>query len=621
MMMYRRVGIPSRTLVRRRVVANTEVVQTQPATLFENFRKSFVVQTPPPIEIDFSEFVHDVINSSDIQRVDIAQNGSELRAYTSNLDMPPYKVYLPMGSGKYPMSNIMNTLMKKHISVRVRPPQPPPWFDVQNIVMYFFQFTLLFAVARMFFNSITGSSGAGGIGGIGGMTETLANLDDNPTTNVTFDEVAGCDNAKRDLMETVDFLKNPEKYLSIGAKMPKGILMVGPPGTGKTRLARAVAGEAGVPFFSCSGSEFIQMFVGVGAARIRSLFKRAQEKAPCIIFIDEIDAIGKKRGGGMFGGGGHEEHDQTINQLLTLMDGFKPSEGIIIIAATNRPETLDDALLRPGRFDRRVIVELPDVQGRDAILRIHARNKKIADDVDLQSYARITAGFSGADLENLCNEACIHAARASSNTITAIHFDQALEKLTIGEERRTSLFTEEQRELIAYHEAGHAVMGMALAPEFDKIRKVSIVPRGAAGGITYFEPKTESNLVSREYLENQIMVTLGGRIAEELVFGEYCVTTGASGDFERVTELATDMITVYGFAQSLAPMNYTESEGLVGEIEMEIHALVSELYERARHILEHEEVVLHSLAAELLEKETLHEIDLEKYVAEYVYKK
>jgi cell division protease FtsH len=582
-----------------RAVPNYDYVQ--PSNKASQVRAPWAdVQPAPPIEISYSDFLTE-LSSGDITRVEIAQSQLELRAYTKYSDEFPLGVVLPKDS------NVITELLKKHVAIQVLRPKEP-FLDVPTLIMYIFEFVLFFAIFRIF----SGLGGGGGGNPLKGFGETQARLDEEPKTGVTFNDVAGCDNAKQDLRETVDFLKNPQKYTALGAKMPKGVLLIGPPGTGKTKLAKAVAGEAGVPFFSCSGSEFVEMFVGVGSARVRSLFQRAEEKSPCIIFIDEIDAIGKKRGGGMFGGGGHEEHDQTINQLLTAMDGFAPSKGVIVLGATNRPEILDDALLRPGRFDRQVRVDLPDVRGREAILSIHVKNKPIADDVEIDKLAKVTVGFSGADLENLCNEASIYAARRSSVSVCSQDFDMALEKLTLGEEKRNSLITEEKRELVAYHEAGHALLGMVL-DGFDKVRKISIVPRGVTGGATYFEPKEDTDLVTREYLEHQIMVALGGRIAEELVFGDKYVTNGASGDFMKVTELASMMVTQFGFSNNLAPMYLGESEGLAGEIDTEINNIVQDLYCKAVVLMKHNEEVLHELAGELLEKETLNESDLQKY--------
>jgi cell division protease FtsH len=544
------------------------------------------------------------VQEGGIKRVDIAQNKTEMRAYTE--DDFPIQVVLPEDT------DVLSFLLENGVDIQVLRPHVAN--DVPNLLVMAMQIGIFVIMVRL---ALSMGAGAGNnmLKGIGA---SQAKLDEEPQTGVTFDDVAGAENAKQDLMEVVDFLKTPEKYFELGAKMPKGVLLVGPPGTGKTKLARAVAGEAGVPFFSCSGSEFIEMFVGVGASRVRDLFKRAQEKAPCIIFIDEIDAIGKQRGNGAFGGGGNDERDQTINQLLTLMDGFAPSTGVVVLAATNRPDILDDALLRPGRFDRQVRVDLPDLQGRTEILKIHARNKPISSDVSLESFARITVGFSGADLENLCNEASIYAARRNSKQIETTDFDKALEKLTIGEERRTALVSEEVRKIVAYHEAGHALLGMVLC-DFDKIRKVSIVPRGSTGGATYFEPqedRIDMNLVTREYLENQIMVSLGGRIAEELVFGKKRVTTGASGDFMQVASLAQQMVVQFGMSQTLAPMYLGECDGISSDIDVEIQDIVNTLYERAVDLMKSYEPQLHKLAQELLQKETLHEEDLDKYAAE-----
>lgn len=588
-----------RCFLHRVRVANVEYVQpAAPPAIFQTFAP---MRTAPTLEIGYSDFIKQV-DEGDVTRVELAQNNLELRAYTPISDEIPLQVVLPAEN------DVVSRLLKKHVDIIVR--KPLQVFDFQNVFTYAFEFLLLAMIIRMLF-----FGPGGGNNPFRSMGETQAKLEDEPKTGVTFNDIAGCDNAKRDLMETVDFLKSPEKYLALGAKMPKGVLLVGPPGTGKTKLARAVAGEAGVPFFACSGSEFIEMFVGVGSARIRSLFQKAASKAPCIIFIDEIDAIGKKRGESFFGGG--SEHDQTINQLLTMMDGFTPTAGVVVIAATNRPDTLDDALLRPGRFDRTVLVDLPDVAGRRQILDIYTRSRPVSSDVALDKLAKVTVGFSGADLENLCNEACIYTARRNGKTITAEDFDMALEKLTIGEERNT-LVDEKQRKLVAYHEAGHAVLGLALR-DFDKVRKISIVPRGGTGGATYFEPQSDMNLVSRDYLEHQIMVALGGRIAEELVFDDGEVTNGASGDFRRVTELAREMVTNFGFG-NLPPMSYEDCEGLVSEIELEMNNLVDKLYDDARSIMVCYEDMLHEIAEELLEKETMDEDDIQKYVDRFTLK-
>lgn len=556
----------------------------------------FASNPAPPIEIAYSDFIQEMEHGG-INKVEISQNALELRAYTPVSDEVPMHVALPEHN------DIVAQLLKHHVKVLVR--RPIAQFDIGTMFLYAFQFLIFVIMLRMLFGGMAG----GGGNPFKSMVDSNARLDENPQTGVTFNDVAGCDNAKRDLKETVDFLKQPDKYISLGAKMPKGVLLVGPPGTGKTKLAKAVAGEAGVPFFSCSGSEFIEMFVGVGSARIRSLFKRAGEKSPCIIFIDEIDAIGKKRGNNVFGG--HEEHDQTINQLLTLMDGFTPTEGVVVIAATNRPEILDEALLRPGRFDRQVVVDLPDIDGRRQILDIYFKGKPISETVSTSKLAKITVGFSGAELENLCNEACIYAARRDSKIIQDCDFDMAMEKLTIGEERNSNLFDEKKRRIIAYHEAGHAVIGLALN-DFDKVRKISIVPRGSAGGVTYFEPLTELNLVSRSYLENQIMVCLGGRIAEELIFEDGEVTNGATNDFMRVSQIAQEMVVHFGFG-NLPPMSYSDHDLLSTEVEREVGILVDGLYEKAYNIILENEDVLHMIASDLLEKETLQEDDIAVY--------
>ncbi|NET50206.1 MAG: ATP-dependent metallopeptidase FtsH/Yme1/Tma family protein, partial [Merismopedia sp. SIO2A8] len=423
-----------------------------------------------------------------------------------------------------------------------------------------------------------------------------------PQTQVTFGDVAGIEQAKLELNEVVDFLKNADRFTAIGAKIPKGVLLVGPPGTGKTLLARAVAGEAGVPFFSISGSEFVEMFVGVGASRVRDLFEQAKSNAPCIVFIDEIDAVGRQRGAGL--GGGNDEREQTLNQLLTEMDGFEGNTGIIIIAATNRPDVLDAALLRPGRFDRQVVVDRPDYAGRLEILNVHARGKTLAKDVDLEKIARRTPGFTGADLSNLLNEAAILAARRNLTEISMDEVNDAIDRVLAGPEKKDRVMSEKRKTLVAYHEAGHALVG-ALMPDYDPVQKISIIPRGRAGGLTWFTPsedRMDSGLYSRSYLQNQMAVALGGRIAEEIIFGEEEVTTGASNDLQQVTRVARQMVTRYGMSDRLGPVTLGRQNGnmflgreiasdrdfsntTAAAIDEEVSQLVYQAYERAKNVL------------------------------------
>jgi cell division protease FtsH len=444
--------------------------------------------------------------------------------------------------------------------------------------------------------------------------------------------VAGIEQAKLELAEVVDFLKNADRFTAVGAKIPKGVLLVGPPGTGKTLLAKAVAGEAGVPFFSISGSEFVEMFVGVGASRVRDLFEQAKSNAPCIVFIDEIDAVGRQRGAGL--GGGNDEREQTLNQLLTEMDGFEGNTGIILIAATNRPDVLDAALLRPGRFDRQVVVDRPDFGGRLEILNVHARGKTLSKDVDLEKIARRTPGFTGADLANLLNEAAILAARRNLTEVSMDEVNDAIDRVLAGPEKKDRVMSEKRKTLVAYHEAGHALVG-ALMPDYDPVQKISIIPRGRAGGLTWFTPsedRMDSGLYSRSYLQNQMAVALGGRIAEEIVFGEEEVTTGASNDLQQVAKVARQMVTRFGMSERLGPVALGRQQGnmfmgrdimaerdfseeTAATIDDEVRLLVEQAYRRAKDVLVGNRHVLNALADMLVEKETVDADELQNLLA------
>ncbi|VAI93921.1 unnamed protein product [Triticum turgidum subsp. durum] len=502
---------------------------------------------------------------------------------------------------------------------------------VGNLLFPFIAFAGLFFL----FRRAQGGPG-GGPGGMGGPMDfgrSKSKFQEVPETGVTFQDVAGADQAKLELQEVVDFLKNPDKYTALGAKIPKGCLLVGPPGTGKTLLARAVAGEAGVPFFSCAASEFVELFVGVGASRVRDLFEKAKAKAPCIVFIDEIDAVGRQRGAGM--GGGNDEREQTINQLLTEMDGFSGNSGVIVLAATNRPDVLDSALLRPGRFDRQVTVDRPDVAGRVRILEVHSRGKALAKDVDFDKVARRTPGFTGADLQNLMNEAAILAARRDLKEISKDEISDALERIIAGPEKKNAVVSEQKRKLVAYHgKAGHALVG-ALMPEYDPVAKISIIPRGQAGGLTFFAPseeRLESGLYSRSYLENQMAVALGGRVAEEVIFGQDNVTTGASSDFMQVSRVARQMVERFGFSKKIGQVAIGSSGGnpFLGQqmssqkdysmatadiVDAEVRELVETAYSRATQIINTHIDILHRLANLLIEKET---VDGEEFMSLFI---
>ncbi|MCL5997195.1 MAG: ATP-dependent zinc metalloprotease FtsH [Chloroflexi bacterium] len=446
---------------------------------------------------------------------------------------------------------------------------------------------------------------------------------DRPT--VTFQDVAGVDEAKQELAEVVEFLKEPEKFIQLGARIPKGVLLVGSPGTGKTLLAKAVSGEAGVPFFSISGSEFVEMFVGVGASRVRDLFEQAKRHSPCIVFVDEIDAVGRHRGSGL--GGGHDEREQTLNQILVEMDGFDTDTNVIVVAATNRPDILDPALMRPGRFDRRVVLDRPDMKGREAILKVHVRGKPLSADVDLNKIAKGTPGFAGADIENLVNEAAILAARRNRKSISMSEFDESVERVMIGPERKSRLMTPKDKAITAFHEAGHAIVGHLL-PNCDPIHKVTIIPRGMAGGYTWSLPKEDDHYVSRAKFMDELAKALGGRAAEELIFGD--ITTGASSDLQRVTEIARDMVTRYGMSELMGPIIYGQkhemvflgrdlgeqrdySDAVALEIDREVQRLVHAAYSRAKQLLSEHRAELDAIANRLIEVETIEEEEFKKF--------
>lgn len=505
---------------------------------------------------------------------------------------------------------LIKTLQDNGVEITAAPPEQPAWW----MSLLGSAIPIIILVVLFFFIVQQTQGGGGRVMNFG---KSRAKLMGEGNVKVSFKDVAGAEEAKQELEEVVEFLKDPGKFTTIGAKIPKGVLLAGPPGTGKTLLAKAVAGEAGVPFFTISGSDFVEMFVGVGASRVRDLFTQAKKNAPCIIFIDEIDAVGRQRGAGL--GGGHDEREQTLNQLLVEMDGFGANEGIITIAATNRPDILDPALLRPGRFDRQVIVGRPDLRGREAILKVHARNKPLADDVDLKTIAKKTPGFTGADLNNLLNEAALLAARLNKKVITMAEVEEASEKVSMGPERRSHIVSEKDRKLTAYHESGHAIVAHLL-PHADPVHKVTIIPRGAAGGYTMMLPTEEQNYKTKSQLLADIRVALGGRIAEALILDE--ISTGASGDLQSVTNTARAMVTRWGMSDELGPIVFGEqqeqvflgknlghernySEEIAAKIDAEIHRIVEEAYKDVTKLLSDNEKFLHDMANALLEEETI----------------
>lgn len=519
-----------------------------------------------------------------------------------------FSTYLPMRQD----SGLLQSLLDKNIVVKGKPPeQPGLMVHLLNLLPWIILFAIWIYVLRQ--------QAGGGKGGAFSFGRSRARLLGEDQVKVTFADVAGVEEAKEEVKELVDFLRDPGKFQRLGGRIPRGVLLMGSPGTGKTLLARAVAGEAKVPFFTISGSDFVEMFVGVGASRVRDMFEQAKKQAPCIVFIDEIDAVGRHRGAGL--GGGHDEREQTLNQLLVEMDGFQGNEGVIVIAATNRPDVLDPALLRPGRFDRQVVVSLPDVRGREQILKVHTRKVPLSDDVDVSIIARSTPGFSGADLANIINEAVLFAARANKKVVSMEEFEKAKDKVIMGAERRSIVMNESEKQLTAYHEAGHAIVGL-LVPQHDPVHKVTIIPRGRALGVTMFLPEGDRHSYTREYLESKISSLFGGRIAEEVIFGPSKVTTGASNDIQKSTELARNMVTKWGLSEKLGPLTFGEneeeiflghsvarhkeiSESTSGLIDEEIHEIIDRNYKRADKILRENITKLHAMAEALIKYETI----------------
>ncbi len=566
--------------------------------VFNSFNPPQTNTQPMP----YSQFIHSV------ERGEVAQvliEGRTISGVTQSGER--FVTYSPGDPG------LVGDLLKGGVEIKAQAAENQSM--LMQIFISWFPMLLLIGVWIFFMRQMQG----GGRGGAMSFGRSKARMLNEDQVKVTFQDVAGVDEAKEEVSELVEFLRDPGKFQKLGGKIPRGVLMVGSPGTGKTLLAKAIAGEAKVPFFTISGSDFVEMFVGVGAARVRDMFEQAKKHAPCIIFIDEIDAVGRHRGAGL--GGGHDEREQTLNQLLVEMDGFEGNEGVIVIAATNRPDVLDPALLRPGRFDRQVVVPLPDVRGREKILTVHMRKTPIADDVKPSILARGTPGFSGADLANLVNEAALFAAREDKRTVNMNAFEKAKDKIMMGAERRSMVMSDEEKKLTAYHEAGHAIVGR-LVPSHDPVHKVTIIPRGRALGVTMFLPTEDRHSMSKQRLESQISSMFGGRIAEELVFGADFVTTGASNDIQRATDIARRMVTQWGLSDKLGPLTYGEEEEeiFLGRsvsqhktvsdetamvIDQEVRRIVDENYERSEELLKNNLQKLHLMAESLLKYETI----------------
>ncbi len=554
-------------------------------------------------EIDYTTFIRDVRNGA-VSEVHI-QGRNIIGTMTDGTHFTTYSPDYDPG--------LIGDLLDNGVVIKAKPPEQTSL--LMQIFISWFPMLLLIGVWIFFMRQMQGGGGKNPMS----FGKSKARMLNEDQVKVTFKDVAGVEEAKEEVQELVEFLREPAKFQKLGGKIPRGVLMVGPPGTGKTLLAKAIAGEAKVPFFTISGSDFVEMFVGVGASRVRDMFEQAKKHAPCIIFIDEIDAVGRHRGAGL--GGGNDEREQTLNQLLVEMDGFEGNEGVIVIAATNRPDVLDPALLRPGRFDRQVVVPLPDIRGREQILKVHLKNVPAADDVDPKIIARGTPGFSGADLANLVNEAALFAARENQRLVTMEHMEKAKDKIMMGSERRSMVMSDKEKKLTAYHEAGHAIIGR-LVPDHDPVYKVSIIPRGRALGVTMFLPTEDRYSYSKQQLESQISSLYGGRLAEVMIFGEEAVTTGASNDIQRATEIAHNMVTKWGLSDHMGPLAYGEDEGEIflgrsvtqhkmisdltaKQIDEDVRAIINRNYERAQRLLKENIDKLHKMAELLIKYETI----------------
>jgi cell division protease FtsH len=577
--------------------------------------QSFTPNTPENQQMDYTRFIKDV-RQGQIRDASVDRNGVITGEKNSG---EPYKTVIPGGYDR----DLINDLVKQGVRAQGKLPEETSFLT--TIFVSWFPFILLIGVWIFFMRQMQGGGGKGAMS----FGKSKARQLNEEQIKTTFGDVAGCDEAKEEVAELVDYLREPTKFQKLGGRIPSGILLVGQPGTGKTLLAKAIAGEAKVPFFTISGSDFVEMFVGVGASRVRDMFEQAKKSAPCIIFIDEIDAVGRQRGAGM--GGGHDEREQTLNQMLVEMDGFEGNEGVIVIAATNRPDVLDPALLRPGRFDRQVTVGLPDIRGREQILKVHMRKVPLGDDVNPEVIARGTPGFSGADLANLVNEAALFAARTALRVVGMNEFDKAKDKIMMGSERKTMVMSESEKEMTAYHEAGHAIIGR-LVPDHDPVYKVSIIPRGRALGVTMYLPEQDRFSHSKQHLESNISSLYGGRIAEDVIYGSDKVSTGASNDIERATNIARKMVTQWGLSDKMGPMLFAEEEGEVflGRtsakslhmsdgtaklIDEEIKAVINRNYERAENLIKENMDVLHAMKDALMKYETIDALQIDDLMA------